>query len=540
MWYRNAIFYSLDVKVFYDSNGDGIGDLQGVIQKLNYINSIGYGCIWLLPFYPSPKLDNGYDVKDYFNVDPLLGSLDDFSQLIDEASKRGIRIIIDLVINHTSVEHPWFLDAQNSRDSKYRHFYIWDDDPKSDETSIRTRDVREIWEYSEKTNSYYLHEYFKHQADLNLANPEVVSEVIKIMEFWLELGVSGFRIDAAHAVTNPVDVEHIDFGNLHTLFEKMNDLLKEKYPDAILLGEADVPPDELPAYFLSSDGRPRLHMLFNFISNKHTFLAFARNSGITLTKMLGLYHGIEKASYWLNFGRHHDELNLELLSESERKEVLSTFAPDENMRVFSHGIRRRLPPMLNNEIKRMKLFYAVIFGLPGAPLVYYGEEIGMGDDLDLEERNSVRTPMQWSDETNAGFSTCSYEKLYRPVISEGEFSYRKVNVLDQQNHPDSFLSFFCHLIKIRKQNSIISKGNLDVMQPDSEKVAAWSFKYKETLLMAVYNLSSDKIKTSFTTDIIPFRMIPILEDEQYGDEVDLSEFNLNPYGFRWVQIFTKN
>jgi maltose alpha-D-glucosyltransferase / alpha-amylase len=539
MWYKTAVIYELDVKVFCDSSGNGTGDLQGVISKLDYIDSLGFNCIWLLPFYPSPKKDNGYDVKDYYGVDPELGDLGDFVQLVDECRQRGIRIITDLVVNHTSIEHPWFIDSQTSRDSKYRDFYIWDDDPDKDKEEVLLEGVEEgVWEYSKKTDSYYLHKYYKYQADLNMANPAVIKEILKIMEFWLKLGVSGFRIDAAHVITDPVDVDHIDFGNLHTLFEKMNELLKEKNPSAVLLGEASVPAGKVHKYFLSSEGKTRLHMLFNFISNKHTFLAFARNRGDSLTGALGIYKDIEPA-HWVNFVRHHDELNLELLTDSERKEVWDAFAPDENMRIFGHGIRRRLPPMLGGDTKRIKLFYTVIFGLPGIPLINYGEEIAMGDNLALEGRDSVRTPMQWSSDKNAGFSTAPKNKLYRPVIEKGEFDYKKVNVRDQQYQPDSFLNFICRLIRIRQQIPAIGRGILHTMKPDNKNVAAWCFEYEKTILMVAYNLSADNVKTKIKSDIVPEKMVPVLEDKLYDDDLTLNSLHLMPYGFRWIQILEK-
>jgi maltose alpha-D-glucosyltransferase / alpha-amylase len=536
MWYKTAIIYELDVKVFYDSTGNGIGDIQGVISKLDYIDSMGFNCIWLLPFYPSPKKDNGYDVKDYYNVDPELGDLGDFAQLVNECDKRGIRIIIDLVVNHTSIEHPWFLDSQSSRKSKYRDYYIWQDNPDKDKEEVMLEGVNEtVWEYSRKTRSYYLHKYFKYQADLNMANPGVIKEILKIMEFWLKLGVSGFRIDAAHVITDPVDVDHIDFGNLHSLFEKMNDLIREKRPSAVLLGEASVPPEETREYFLSDNGNPRLHMLFNFISNKHTFLAFARKKGKTLNQALEIYNDIEPA-HWVNFVRHHDELNLELLSNSERKEVWAAFAPEENMRIFGHGIRRRLPPMLGNDERRIKLFYTVIFGLPGIPLINYGEEIAMGDDLGLDGRNSVRTPMQWTAEENGGFSKAPKQKLYRPVIRDGEFSYKKLNVLDQQYHPQSFLNFICHLIRIRRQVPAIGRGTLHILEPDDERVAAWCFEYDNTVLMTVFNLSDDEVLTRIDTGITPAKIMPAFEDSIYDDDAGPDNLYLKPYGYRWIQI----
>ncbi len=537
MWYKNTVLYSLDVKAYYDSNGDGTGDLQGVISKLGYIRSLGVNCIWLLPFFPSPKLDNGYDVVDFYNVDPLLGSLGDFVRLIDEAKERGIRIIIDLIANHTSVKHPWFLESESSRESKYRHYYIWDDDP--DTGSKMSDSEKSKWEYSEKTGSWYLHEYYEHMADLNLANQEVIDEICKIMEFWIRLGVSGFRIDAAHSVTNTVDVEHIDFGNLHTLFDRMNNLLREIRPDAILLGEADVEPKEINNYFISEKGDPRLHILFNFHANRYSFVAFAKKKGSALHPALEMYDDFSKA-HWLNYVRHHDELNLKMLTENDRKKVWKEFAPDENMKVYGHGIRRRLPPMLKQDIRRMKLFYAMVFGFSGIPLINYGEEIGMGDDLNLKERESVRTPMQWSADTNGGFSAGPPEKLYRPVISKGDFNYKKVNVRDQQLDPDSFLSFMSKLIRARLQYPEIGEGRLHIMKPDDSKAAGWYFENKGQLMLVAYNLSEKKLVVSFKTDIKPDHLVSVFEDRKYNRKARLDQLDLHPYGYRWFQVITDN
>lgn len=538
MWYKNAVIYALDVKVFHDSDGSGTGDLKGVIQKLDYIASLGVNCIWLLPFFPSPKLDNGYDVSDYYGVDPLLGSPGDFVQLIDDATQRGIRIIIDLIVNHTSIRHPWFIESAKSRSSKYRNYYIWDDDPPKKDAPMKSEESKKtMWEYSETTGSYYLHEYYEHQADLNLANPEVIDEILKVMEYWIRLGVSGFRIDAAHSVTTTVDVEHIDFGNLHTLFSKMNELLKTIKPDGILIGEADVEEKELKKYFIGDKGEPRMHVLFNFISNRYTFLAVARKKGKDLYYPLEMSDDIPTAR-WLNFIRHHDELNLKMLKKEDREFVWSEFAPEEDMRIYGHGIRRRLAPMLKNNKARMRLFYALVFGLPGIPLVNSGEEIGMGDDLRLKERESVRTPMQWSSKENGGFSSAPAEDLYRPVIDWGEFGFQEVNVEDQLRDHGSFLNHMTRLISMRRQLPIISEGKMHMLKPDDERTAAWYFEHNGQLLMVAYNLSDEEVTAGFDSGFMPDFLSPVFDDGDYGDDhPDPGKLKLHPYGFRWMKGF---
>ena len=538
-WYKNAIIYTLDVKIFNDGDGDGIGDFRGLISKLGYLASLGINCLWLLPFYPSPKRDNGYDVKDYYNIDPPLGNLGDFVQFMLEAEQRGIRVIVDLVVNHTSTEHPWFLSAKSSRDSPFRDYYIWDDEPKEDEEKIMFEEIEDsIWEYSEKTDSYYLHSYFKEQANLNIANPEVRNEILKIMDFWLKLGVSGFRIDAAHVVSDPVDVAHIDFGNLHKFFSAMRNLLDSRDPEAVLLGEASVDQEELEKYFKGENENPRMHMLFNFLSNKHLFLAFARQDGNSLRKGLQLYRPIH-LSHWVNFVRHHDELNLELLDEFERKEVWDAFAPKEEMRMFGHGIRRRLPPMLKGKRERMQLFYAITFSLPGTPLLSYGEEIGMGDDLSLKGRESVRTPMQWSAERNAGFSAAPKEELYRPVIDKGDYDYEKINVRDQQRDPDSFLNWIRRLIVMRKLCPVIGNGSWYIMKPSDHRVTALCFEDNETTLVVVFNLSEVEVRVKILSDFIISKVANIFEDSLYEEETNLQDLKLKPSGFRWIQVLEK-
>ncbi|WMJ72098.1 alpha-amylase family protein [Cytophagaceae bacterium ABcell3] len=539
-WYKSAVVYGIDVKVFSDSDGDGMGDFQGLISKLDYLSSLGVNCLWLLPFHPSPKIDNGYDVADYYNVDPALGNLGDFVQFIHEADQRGIRVIMDLVINHTSVENSWFKDASATRESRYRDYYIWEDEPKENKEKVMLKGIQEsIWEYSEATDSYYLHRYFKDQADLNLANPRVRKEVLKIMDFWLKLGVSGFRIDAAHVVTDPADVDHIDFGNLHTLFDEMRAFLDIRNPNAVLLGEASVGPDELPKYFGNNEsGKERIHMLFNFLINKHIMLSFARQEGATVAKGLKLYKDIAQ-SHWLNFVRHHDELNLELLSDDERMEVWNAFAPEEDMRLFGHGIRRRLPPMLKNNHARIRQIYSLMFSMPGTPLISYGEEIGMGDNLSLEGRESVRTPMQWSPVKGGGFSTADPEDLYRPVIESGDYSTEKINVNDQQNDPSSLLNWFCSLVKVRRQNPVIGMGAWDILNVSDSCAVALIYEMPEATVVVAHNLSPEPVEVSVDTGFLLKSAVEIFSDEKYDKEILFNKLKLNGYGYRWIQVLDK-
>ena len=536
-WYHHAIIYSLDIKVFADSNGDGMGDMHGLISKLDYLRSIGINCLWLLPFYPSPKVDDGYDVKDYDNIDEAIGDFEDFDELIRELKLRGMRLIMDLVVNHTSIEHPWFLEAKSSRDSPYRDYYIWHDDPDDESEKVIFDDAENsIWEYSEETGSYYLHRYYKEQADLNIANPKVREEILKIMKFWLDKGVDGFRVDAAHVVSDPTHVKKTDYTNLHRFFGDMREFLEKHNSETILLGETSVEPDELNKYFKSKDHKPRMHMLFNFLANKHLFLAIARGDGASLTEGLTLFKDIH-LSHWLNFVRHHDELNLELLDDDERREVWEVFGPEEDMRIFGHGIRRRLPPMVENDHRKMKLVYATTFSLPGCAMINYGEEIGMGDDLNLDGRKSVRTPMQWSTEPNGGFSHAPKEKLYRPVIDEGEFSFRNINVRQAQMKPDSFFNWMCTLIRLRTQNPIIGYGEWSIQKPLDKRAAALCYKAGHGRLLVVFNFSGEEITVKIAADFVAKKKANVFWDDVYEDEIDLDQLKLHPYGFRWIEIY---
>ena len=537
-WYKNAIIYGLDVKVFDDSNGDGIGDLRGVINKLDYLRSIGINCLWMRPIHPSPKVDDGYDVKNYKAIDKALGDLNVFEELIYQTRLRGMRIIMDLVVNHTSIEHPWFLEAKSSRDNKYRHYYVWQDNPEDEsEKVIFDHAETSIWEYSEETNSYYLHRYYKEQADLNIANSKVRQEILKIMKFWVEKGVSGFRIDAAHIITDPTYVKETDYKNLHRFFGEMRALLEELDTDTILLGEASVEPKELRKYFKSEDEKPRMHMLFNFLSNKYLFLAMAREDGASLSKGLDMVDEFQYA-HWLNYVRHHDELNLELLDDDERREVWNAFAPEEYMRIFGHGIRRRLPPMVGNDTRRMKLFYAITFSLPGTAMINYGEEIGMGDDLNLKGRDSVRTPMQWSTLANGGFSSAAKDKLYHPVIDHGEYSYKNVNVRQEQLKPDSFFNWICILIRMRTQNPIIGNGDWSILKPLDKRACAFCYHSENKKLLVVFNCSREEITVEISNNFVSKKLSDIFADHPYDEtEIDLDRLKLHPYAFRWIEIY---
>lgn len=541
-WYKEAIIYSLDVEIFMDSDGDGIGDFRGLTRRLDYLGGLGITCLWLLPFYPSPNRDNGYDVMNYYDVDPRLGTLGDFVEFVHQARDRGIRILVDLVINHTSDQHPWFQAARNNKESKYRSYYVWSDNPQPKPSLVMFPTEEEsIWEYDEQAGAYYLHHFYKEQPDLNIGNPEVREEILRIMGFWLELGVSGFRIDAAPFVINDVGIPNISPEELQSFLQQMHEFVTSRQPDAILLAEANVPPEKNSVYFGNGD---RMQMLFNFVANQHLFLALARQKADTLKRALKDLPDIPHNCQWLNFVRHHDELTLDQLSKDQQQEVFAAFAPEEKMQIFGHGVRRRLPPMVQNDRRRLEMIYSLAFSLPGIPLLRYGDEIGMGDDLSLPGRDSVRTPMQWSDQPNGGFSTAASEALPRPVIAEGEYGYPHTNVALKQRDPASLLNWMEHLIRTRRQCPEFSAGKWRILPTSESSVFAHFSETDRTAMLALHNLGDrpcsvtlPEFKHHHLMEIFNDNFSLARSDQPYkSPDQNTSSLSLNAYGYRWFQV----
>jgi maltose alpha-D-glucosyltransferase/alpha-amylase len=532
-WYQNTIIYSLDVETFYDSNGDGIGDFQGLIDKLDYLAALGITCIWLLPFFPSPNRDNGYDVEDYYNIDARLGCLGDFAQLIDKAQVYGIKIIIDLVVNHTSIEHPWFQEARKDRNSKYRNYYVWSDEPvdfQSVELSF-SGEENTMWTFDSIAGQYYLHRFYSEQLDLNIMNPDVRGEILKIMGFWLNMGVSGFRIDAAAIIIEPHGIEGAEQHELEIFFEEMRHFLAAKKTDAILLAEANVGPAEVSTYI---KGESRMHMIFNFFLNQHLFLSLAQGNVQPLKKALHELPAIQPSGQWLNFLRQHDELSLNLLSDEDRQTVFKRFAPYKQMRIYSRGIRRRLAPMVNGDVALLKLYYSILLSLPGVPMIRYGDEIGMGEDLSLKGRESVRTPMQWTSERNAGFT--STQKRTK-VINKGKFEFQKINVLSLQSENNSILNWIERLFNIRKQCPEIGTGKIEIIAKDNDSLFVHHFKSKHGDLWFAHNLYKDAVEYNFEKLVdINKKWVHLFgsEDLEAGDTL-----KIEGHGFHWWRTINK-
>lgn len=534
-WYKNAVIYSTHVESFMDSDGDGIGDFIGLTRSLDYLAGLGVTCVWLLPFFPSPNRDHGYDIADYLNVDPKYGTLGHFVEFLDAAEEHGIRVIIDLVLNHTSVDHPWFQEARKDKNSKYRKYYIWlDEKPENaHEDVIFGHHQDGNWEYDKVAGQYYYHTFYGHQPDLNITNPDVQKEIRYILHFWLKLGISGFRMDAVpHMIRNKGN-EKFD-GNPFDFLKNTRSFLEDLRKDAILLAEVDTEPEKYEEFFGKGD---QVQMLFNFYMNNHIFLALARKTAEPIERALDKLPQTSMKEQMGTFIRNHDELDLERLSDTEREEVYAAFAPDEDMRIYGRGIRRRLAPMLNNERSRLELVYSLLFSLPGTPVLRYGDEIGMGEDLSLPERNSVRTTMQWSRERHGGFSAFKGKKLPLPVISNGEFGYEQANVHDQMRNPNSLLNWFERIIAARKECIEFGWGDYEVIKTNNPGVLVHGCKWKNGYAFAVHNFSDKEITIKPELDKQQQEhLIEHFSDKEYDDYPGKkNEMTVGPYGYRWFR-----
>jgi maltose alpha-D-glucosyltransferase/alpha-amylase len=536
LWYKDAVIYCLDVDRFQDSNGDGVGDFHGLKDRLSYVAGLGFTAVWLLPFYPTPDRDNGYDVKDYYSVDPALGTLGDFVEFIHLARERGLRVIVDLVVNHTSRDHPWFQAARSDPKSPYRDYYVWSKTKPDDahEGVIFPGAQDTVWTYDRKAGEYYLHRFYPHQPDLNVSNPKVRDEIERIMGFWLALGVSGFRIDAAPFV---VEMKGVDAEGVRDPLEFLADFrsfLSWRRGDAIMLAEANLPPHEMLDYFADD----KLQMGFNFILNQHLFLALAREQAAPLIEGLLTPPPMPENSQWATFLRNHDELDLGRLSESQRADTFAAFAPDPSMQLYDRGIRRRLAPMLGGDQQRLKMAYALMLSLPGTPVVNYGEEIGMGDDLSLNERDAVRTPMQWSADENAGFSTARAGDLISPIVSKGDFDYCKVNVAAQRQNPDSLLNWMERAIRVRKENPEFGWGSVDIVETGAPAVFGHRLERDGGVVLAVHNLSDRQVDVKLDVSEYEGRRLVDLIDHSEREPVrgQRHELELGPYGFHWFRV----
>jgi trehalose synthase len=541
LWWKSAVIYCLDVQTYLDWNNDGIGDLEGLAHRMDYLDELGITCLWLMPFYPTPNQDDGYDVSDYYGVDPRLGDLGDFVEMIRMARDRGIRVIIDLVVNHTSDRHPWFIEARKSKDNPHRDFYVWRDrPPRTKETPVFPDVEDSVWTLDDKTGQYYLHHFYKFQPDLNVTNPKVRDEVAKIMGFWLELGVSGFRVDAVPFLIDPVGVEQPDGELEHPLdfLKSLRAFLGRRSGEAIILGEANLPRDQQVDYFGGPDG-DGLTMQFDFITMQRMYLALAREDPTALIEALESRPAVAVESQWANFVRNHDELTLDKLSEDERQEVFAAFGPEPEMQVYDRGIIRRLPTMLQGDPRRIRMVYSLMFSLPGTPVLFYGEELGMGEHLPLGDRTAVRTPMQWMDAANGGFSDAPARKLVRPVVPGG-YGPEHVNASSQRHDPDSLLAFMRTLIGRYRASAEMGWGEFALLAHDAPAVLAHSLTGAEGRMVALHNFGGDPANVRFTLPgtSTEHRLVDLLVDgvTLCPDEHGVTELSMDGYGYRWFRV----
>jgi maltose alpha-D-glucosyltransferase / alpha-amylase len=537
LWYKNAVIYSLDLETFLDANGDGIGDFEGLIGRLDYLQYLGVDAIWLAPFQPSPQRDNGYDVRDYYGVDPRYGSSGDFVQFMHEAKQRGLKVLIDIVINHTSDEHPWFQEARSNPESAFRDWYLWSKKrPKNWNKGMVFPGVQEaVWTYDRKARAYYFHRFYEFQPDLNMDNPDVRREVRRIIGYWLQLGVDGFRVDAVPFVIESVTPGKTEGEKHFEYLSEFRRFAQWRNGSAILLGEANVLPEESAKYFGDEDGATGLHMMFNFFVNQHLFLALATGEVSTLVDAVKATADIPVNAQWAQFLRNHDELDLGRLTDEQRQCVFDKFAPDPSMQLYDRGIRRRLAPMLGDR-EHEELAYSVMFSLPGTPVIRFGDELRMGDDLELDQREAVRTPMQWASEHNGGFSTA--DETVHPVIDHGVWSYEHINVAEQRRVPDSFLNWIARMIRLRKECPEIGWGEFSIIDAGAPSVLAMCYRWRGNAVLVLHNFGETPHEAVLELDDDDSdRLSDLLRDEVVdADEEGVLRVPLDALGYRWFRV----
>ncbi len=535
-WYKDAIFYEVFVRGFNDSNGDGVGDFRGLTARLDYLQWLGITCIWLLPFYESPLRDGGYDISDYYAVLPEYGSIADFKEFLGAAHERSIRVIADLIVNHTSDRHPWFLEARSSPDSRKRDWYVWSDsDQKYSEARIIFSDTeRSNWTWDEQAGAFYWHRFFSHQPDLNYDNSEVRQAMLEVVSFWLDLGVDGFRVDAAPYLFEREETNCENLPETHQFLKQLRSFVDERYPDVLLLAEANQWPEDVVQYFGNGD---EFHMGYNFPIMPRLFMALRQEDRRPIVEILERTPEIPASCQWGMFLRNHDELTLEMVTDEERDYLYNEYAKDRRMRL-NMGIRRRLAPLMDNGRRRIELLHALLFSLPGSPFLYYGDEIGMGDNIYLGDRDGVRTPMQWTADRNGGFSQADFARLYFPMIMDPVYGYQAVNVEAQQRYGTSLLNWVREMIHLRKRHPVFGRGALRLIKPENRKVFAFCRTYLEETILCVFNLSQSsqpvELDLSAYSGCTPVEMMgearfPLIGAAPY-------QLALGPRGFYWFLL----
>lgn len=540
VWWTNAVFYCLDVETFRDGNGDGVGDFRGLTQNIDYLAGLGVTCIWLMPFYPTANRDDGYDIIDYYAVDPRYGSLGDFVEFLRTARDRGLRVITDLVVNHTSAEHPWFKASRSDKASPFRDWYVWRDKiPEDASKSLVFPDNEDSnWELDKKTGEYFLHRFYKHQPDLNITNPDVRDEIRKIIGFWLELGLSGFRVDAVPFLLETEGASQAMDLAPHDWLRNLRSFLGRRRGDAALLGEVNLDYEAVREFY-GDGGGDELHMCLNFNLNQAFALALVREDAGALVHNLRAMPTLPKDAAWANFVRNHDEWSLDKLTEAERQEVFQAFGPKPDMQLFGRGLRRRLPTMLDGDQARLRMAYSLMFALPGAPVLFYGEEIGMAENLEIEGRMSVRSLMQWSDRKNGGFSDAAPEQLCRPLIKSKKWGASSINVRQQERDTDSLLRWMEQLIRNRREMPEIAFGKWSLVPIADPAILALRYDWGECRSIVIHNLASDAKKIAF--QLGEGRGKPDIADRFGEGDMEVGadgtvSLSLAGYGYRWLRL----
>jgi len=508
-WYKTAVIYELYVRGFQDSNKDGKGDFRGLISRLDYLKDLGIDCIWLMPTYPSPGKDDGYDIMDYYGINPEYGTLDDFRMLLHEAHNRDIKVICELVLNHTSDQHIWFQEAKKGPQSPYFEYYVWSDNPEiyKDAPIIFSDTETSNWTYCKDNGLYYWHRFFHHQPDLNYDNSKVREEMINVIRFWLNMGLDGFRVDAVPYLFEREGTTCENLPETHKFIKDARRIIDNEYPNTILLAEANQWPEDLIKYFGDGD---EFHMAFNFPLMPRLFMALKLEQYNPIVEIMNRLPSIPDTCQWAMFLRNHDEMTLEMVTDEERDYMYRSYAEDKQMRI-NKGIRRRLAPLLGNDRKKIELLYAILLTLTGTPVIYYGDEIGMGDNIYLGDRNGVRTPMHWNDNKNAGFSDAQPSHLYAPVITDPVYNYNSVNVEEDKNNNNSLFNWLKNLLHIRKTYHLFGNGKITFLYPDNKKILMYVIEHNDDQVLCVFNLSPSaqpvEVNLGFIKNKIPVEII---------------------------------
>lgn len=537
LWYKDAVIYELHVKSFLDSTEDGIGDFPGLTQKLGYLKDLGVNAVWLLPFYPSPLRDDGYDIADYYGVHPAYGTLAEFEQFVEEAHRRGIRVITELVVNHTSDQHAWFQRARTAPPgSPERDFYVWSDtDDKYSEARIIFLDFEKSnWTWDHAAQSYYWHRFFYHQPDLNYDNPLVREAIFDVLRFWFNMGIDGMRLDAVPYLVEREGTNCENLPETHAVLKEIRRELEKICPECMLLAEANQWPDDVRPYFGDGD---ECHMAFHFPLMPRIFMALSRGDRFPITEILRRTPEIPYECQWAVFLRNHDELTLEMVTDEERDYMYGEYAKDPQMRL-NLGIRRRLAPLMNNRRQRINLINSLLFSFPGTPVVYYGDELGMGDNIYLGDRNGVRTPMQWNSNVNAGFSNVDPAMLYAPVIADPHYGYSLVNVENQERDPESLLNWMKRIIAVRNEHPVFGRGEMTVLLPENRKVLAYlRHDGNEVILVAANLANSAQPVELYLSDFQGYTPVEMFGETPFPAITEAPYFlSLGPYSFFWFLL----